>query len=164
MAGLSPVRIAGAYRRASHDFSAELPWVLALTDEQRILFRERGHLVAAGLLQYLDASQLEFARHHLKEASIRAAEYGAAAAEIGLSLRQTVESFLRFRTPFFRELMVATRRRGFDVGETNDLMERAEEGLDELLVATMDGHDAHLAQVRGRHAAGPTEIADKRTR
>jgi excisionase family DNA binding protein len=139
-AGLTPSRIARTYRRASRDVAPELPWVLTLTDEQRLLFRERGHVLAASLLQYLDATQPETADHHLKEASVSAAEYGRVAAGLGLSLSQTVESFLRFRAPFHHELAVAARRRGFDTAETTDLLESAERAMDRLLVATMTGH------------------------
>lgn len=138
--GLTPSRIARTYRRASRDAAPELPWVLTLTDEQRLLFRERGHVLAASLLQYLDATQPATAGHHLKEASGSAAEYGTIAARLGLSLSQTVEGFLRFRAPFHHELAVAARRRGFDTAETTDLLETAERAMDRLLVATMTGH------------------------
>jgi excisionase family DNA binding protein len=140
--GLTPNRIARTYRRASREAAPELPWVLTLSDEQRLLFRERGHVLAASLLQYLDATQPETATHHLKEASGSAAEYGNVAAALGLSLNQTVEGFLRFRAPFHHELAVAARRRGFDTAETTDLLETAERAMDRLLVATMTGHSA----------------------
>ncbi len=139
-AGLSPSRIARTYRRASREAAPELPWVLTLTDEQRLLFRERGHVLAASLLQHLDATHPEAAAHHLKEASSSAADYGNVAATLGLSLSQTVEGFLRFRAPFHHELAVAARRRGFDTVETTDLLETAERAMDRLLVATMTGH------------------------
>lgn len=139
-AGITPRRIAATYRRASRAATPELPWVLTLSDEQRILFRERGQVLAASLLQYLDATQPETAGHHLAEASSIAAEYGAVAARLGLSLSQTVEGFLRFRAPFHHELAVAARRRGFDTAETTDLLEAAEGAMDRLLVATMTGH------------------------
>ena len=158
-AGLTPARIARSYRQASRDVSAQLPWVLALDDGQRLLFRERGQVLAAGLLQYLDASRPETARHHLKEASISAAGYGRAAAELGVSLTQTVEGFLRFRAPFFHELVVAARRRGFDTAETTDLIELAERGMDQLLVATMTGHGVRPVGARGgRSRAEPSRI------
>jgi hypothetical protein len=111
-----------------------------LSDEQRMLFRERGQVLAASLLQYLDATQPATAAHHLKEASVTAAEYGRVAATMGLSLSQTVEGFLRFRAPFHHELAVAARRRGFDTAETTDLLETTERAMDRLLVATMMGH------------------------
>jgi len=91
--GLTPSRIARTYRRASREAAPELPWVLKLTDEQRLLFRERGHVLAASLLMYLDATQPAVAAHHLKEASASAADYGRVAAALGLSLSQTVEGF-----------------------------------------------------------------------
>lgn len=141
-AGLTPSRIARTYRRASRDIAPELPWVLALTDEQRLLFRERGHVLAASLLQHLDATRLESSAHHLEEASRSAEDYGQVAAKLGLSLSQTVEGFLRFRAPFHHELAVAARRRGFDTAETTDLLEGAERAMDRLLLATMTGHGA----------------------
>ena len=118
----------------------ELPWVLTLTNEQRLLFRERGHALAASLLQYLDATRQEGADHHLTEAAASAAEYGGIAAGLGLSLSQTVEGFLRFRAPFHQELAIAARRRGFDTAETTDLLGTAERAMDRLLLATMTGH------------------------
>jgi excisionase family DNA binding protein len=148
--GLSPSRIARTYRRASREAAPELPWVLTLSDEQRLLFRERGHVLAASLLQYLDATQPDTASHHLREASGSAAEYGAVAARLGLSLSQTVEGFLRFRAPFHHELAVAARRRGFDTAETTDLLETAERAMDRLLVATMTGHGKAAAKAGRR--------------
>lgn len=146
-AGFTPSRIARTYRRASRDAAPELPWVLTLSDEQRILFRERGQVLAASLLRYLDATQPDTAALHLKDASVTAEEYGRVAATLGLSLSRTVEAFLRFRTPFHHELAVAARRRGFDAAETTDLLETAERAMDQLLLATMSGHN--LAKNRG---------------
>ncbi len=158
--GLTPVRIARSYRRASREASAELPWVVAMTDEQRTRFRERGQQLAAGLLQYIDATRPESARGILRELSAFAAEDGRVAAEIGLSLSQTVESFLRFRSPFLHELVVEARRRGFDTNETTDLMEMAERGSDRLLVATMTGHGVRSAQ-GPRRDGGPLAASDE---
>ena len=97
-------------------------------------------MLAASLVQYLDATQPETAAHHLKQAQSTATEYGGVAAGLGLSLSQTVEGFLRFRAPFHHELAVAARRRGFDTVETTDLLETAERAMDHLLLATMGGH------------------------
>jgi excisionase family DNA binding protein len=152
-AGLSPSRIARTYRRVGRK-GPELPWVLTLTDEQRLLFRERGHVLAASLLQYLDSTQPEAAAHHLKEASGLASEYGGVASKLGLSLSQTVEGFLRFRAPFHHELAVAARRRGFDTVETTDLLETAERAMDRLLVATMTGHGLAAGTGRGGRSVG----------
>jgi excisionase family DNA binding protein len=159
-AGLTPSRIARTYRRASRDIVPELPWVLTLTDKQRLLFRERGHVLAASLLQYLDATRPDTASHHLNEASGSAAEYGSVAAALGLSLSQTVEGFLRFRAPFHHELAVAARRRGFDTAETTDLLETAERAMDHLLVATMTGHSEATGRGRPHRSVAATVAAE----
>lgn len=157
--GLSPARISRSYRRAGRGVSPQLPWVLALSDEQRLLFRERGHGLAARLLEYLDATQPEAAEHHLSEASASAAGYGVAAAALGLSLNQTVEGFLRFRAPFHQELAVAARRRGFDANETTDLLGAAERAMDKLLIATMTGH-AQASGTRSRQSLAGSAAGD----
>lgn len=152
-AALSPSRIARSYRRSSRDAAPELPWVLTLTDDQRLLFRERGHVLAASLLQFLDATQPDTAAHYLSEASTSADEYGRVAAALGLSLSQTVEGFLRFRAPFHHELATAARRQGFDAAETTDLLQTAERAMDRLLVATMTGHST-VKGTQGRALKG----------
>ena len=138
--GVTATRIARTYRRATREVAPELPWVLALTDQQRVLFREHGQALAATLLQYLDAGHPDAASLHLDEASAAAGDYGRVAATLGLSLSQTVEGFLRFRAPFHHELALTARRRGFDAAETTDLLEAAERAMDRLLIATMRGH------------------------
>jgi hypothetical protein len=143
-AGLTIARISRTYRREARRLSAGLPWVLALTAEQRALFRERGQLLAAGLLRFLDAND-DAASDELRETAAGAADYGRAAASVGLSLSQTVEGFLRFRAPFLHELAAVARTRGFDADQTTDLLETAERGMDQLLVATMTGHSVALA-------------------
>jgi urease accessory protein UreF len=143
--------------------SNDLPWVLALTDEQRTLFRERGRILAARLLQSLDAPTPGSAAEHLQEASQDAVEYGRVATTLGLSLSQTVEGFLRFRAPFHHELAVAARRRGFDTAETTDLLEAAEQAMDRLLVSTMTGHSGtdRVSRPAARHGVrrGPRDTA-----
>jgi excisionase family DNA binding protein len=138
--GVTATRIERAYRNVRREVAPDLPWVLTLSEEHRLLFRERGQMMAESLLQFLDAAQPETAQHLFGEAMAAADEYGAVAAGLGLSLSQTVEGFLRFRAPFHRELALAARRRGFDTPEMTDLLGAAERAMDQLLVATMRGH------------------------
>ena len=154
--GLSPSRISRSYRQAGRRVGSDLPWVLALSDAQRALFRERGQVLARSLVQYLDADTPEGTSHHLKAATVSSAEYGDLAAGLGLSLSQTVEGFLRFRAPFHAELASAARRRGFDPAETTDLLVTAERAMDQLLVATMTGHS--LAVGRGSRSIATPDV------
>jgi excisionase family DNA binding protein len=158
--GLTPARMARTYRRAAKGGSAELPWVLELTPDQRLHFRERGHLLAAQLLTYLDAADPSSAHHHLDEALETANEYGRVASNLGLSLSQTVEGFLRFRAPFHAELAAAARRRGFDTEDTTELLETAERAMDDLLLATMSGHDSAPRVTPGARRPRPTRRAN----
>jgi len=148
-AGLTPSRISRTYRRAHREVAADLPWVLALTDAQRELFRTRGQLLAGSILQHLDALDADNAAHHLKTAAVAASEYGELASGLGLSLSQTVEGFLRFRSPFHQELAAAARRRGYDSDETTELLVAAERAMDHLLVATMTGHSLATGRAGG---------------
>lgn len=155
---LTSSRIARTYRRASREVAPDLPWVLKLTDEQRLLFRERGHLLAASLLQFLDSPQPEAAAYHLEDAARSATDYGTVAAGLGLSLSQTVEGFLRFRAPFHQELALAARRRGFDAAESTDLLQTAERAMDQLLLATMTGHTQVPGGRRAKKAVSSPEL------
>lgn len=147
-AGLTPTRMTRTYRRASRLLAAELLWIPHLTDEQRQLFRAHGRVLAAWLLQYLEAPEGDAATDLLREASASAAEYGRIAASAGLSLSQTVEGFLRFRAPFHEELAAAAHRRGFDTHEATTLLATAERAMDRLLVATMTGHSVQTVTER----------------
>ena len=151
-AGLTPDRLVRTYHRAAKTVVPDLPWVLELTPEQRLLFRERGRVLAAQLLAYLDATQPATAEQHLDEATTTAGEYGRVAAGLGLSLSQAVEGFLRFRAPFHGELAAVARRRGFDTTETTELLETAEHVMDQLLVATMSGHASAPKRPRASQA------------
>lgn len=155
-AGVTPARLVRAYRREARRATTDVPWLLDLTDQQRELFRQHGRALAVLLLAYLDAEMPRGRRHQLREASAAAAQYGRIAAGARLSLSQTVEGFLRFRAPFLHELAAAARRRGFDAAETTDLLETAEAGMDQLLVATMTGHSvAGVGRPHQATAAGP---------
>ena len=138
--GVTATRMERAYRHVRREVAPDLPWVLTLSEEHRILFRERGQMMAESLLQFLDAARPETAQHHFAEAMTAAEEQGAVAAGLGLSLSQTVEGFLRFRAPFQQELALTARRRGFDTPEMSDLLGAAERAMDQLLVGTMSGH------------------------
>ena len=132
--------VARVYRRtrpAGRPGSA--PWLAALSDEQRGEFRERGHLLLAVLLQHLNDEGTQDPGM-LAEATRVAAEYGGRAAALGASLSETVETFVRFREAFIGELARIARRRRLDTREATALLVEAENAVDRLLVALMNGH------------------------
>jgi hypothetical protein len=137
--GETPERISRAYRRAGR--AEQLPWVAGLDDLQRNEFREHGQGIARELLASLDASTDADRAAHIATASRAASQYGIAAAERGLGLATTVQTFLRFRRPFIAELVDMSRRRGLDTAATTELIVRAGDAIDELLVATVRAYE-----------------------
>jgi excisionase family DNA binding protein len=139
--GASARRVAQAYRRAKPaGRPAPARWLAALSDAQRIEFRERGHRLLAMLLEQLNDEGTRSTAGRLDEATAAAAEYGRRAASLGASLAETVEAFVRFREAFIGELAGIARRRRLDTREATALLVEAETAVDQLLVALMHGH------------------------
>jgi excisionase family DNA binding protein len=146
--GVTPQRMVRRYRDASRRPTERPSWIAALGEAERSAFRELGRAVAAHLLLYLDADAdhaLEARDHQLHEARARAAEYGRRTAQLGLTLSQGVEAFLRFRAPFIAELASVAPRRGLHAAEATELLQAAEQAMDVLLVAMMTGHSVATA-------------------
>ena len=154
-AGLTPTRLARAYRREAARPDPGRGWLATLDDQERETFRLLGRRLAMGLVAHLDAVDEENRRHQLVEATSVAAEYGRRGAALRLSLSEVVEGFLAFRRPFLAEIAAAARRRGFDASEVSRLHGDADRALDRLLVATMSGHT-----IRQVGAARPRPTAD----
>lgn len=154
--GETPERISRVYRRDAT--RTTLPWVGALDESQRNIFREHGRVVASELLATLDAATDSDRAAHLAAASETAAQYGIAAAVRKIPVSATVETFLRFRRPFLLELAAVARRRTLDTSAATDLLARASDAFDQLLSATMRAYEETLARSdgrRGRAGAGP---------
>jgi excisionase family DNA binding protein len=139
--GASPERMAQAYRRARPVEHGNQPrWLTALSDAERVEFRERGRQLLAVVLEHLDAQDRPQAVQKLEQAAAGAGDYGARAAALGAPLAETVELFLRFRSSFVGELAGVARRRRLDTREATALLVEAESAMDRLLVALMNGY------------------------
>ena len=141
--GETPERISRAYRRSAQH--PHVPWVTGLDDAQRLAFREHGQGIARELLAALDASTDGDRAAHVSTASQAASHYGVVAAERGLGVATTVQTFLQFRRPFIAELYNLSRRRGLDTPATTELMAIAGDAIDELLVATVRAYEERSA-------------------
>jgi excisionase family DNA binding protein len=141
--GETPDRMTRAYRRVTRS-TRPLPWIGALDGDTRSRFRDHGRLVAAELLAMLDAGEPDEAQRHLDAACEASAGYGREAALGGVPASATIEAFLRFRRPFLDELWDAVRRREVDLAGATDLIRRASDAFDGLLVSTMRSWEAGL--------------------
>ena len=141
--GETPERMSRVYRRASDRKS--LPWVGSLDVGQRNAFRSYGRIIAGELLATLDAATERDRAAHLATASETAAHYGVAAAAQGLRESTTAHTFLRFRRPFLVEQAAGGLLFGLDTAAATDLIARASDAIDDLLIATLGAHEAALA-------------------
>jgi excisionase family DNA binding protein len=155
--GMTPSRLARAYRRQAHAVASELPWLVNLSDAQRNWFRLHGRQLAQALLAHLDATAEAVADRHLAAATAEAAEYGRVAARLPVTLSDAVEGFLRFRRPFLHELALVAGRRGLDAGSTSALNDAAERVMDRLLIAAMTAHSIEQGARRWRGTEVETE-------
>lgn len=154
--GETPERIARAYRRSNQRH--RMPWVERLDDQQRTAFREDGQVIARELLALLDAPTDADRSAHLRAGSEAAARYGIAAAESGLSASMMVETFLRFRRPFVQEISMVTRRAGLEAADAMELVGRAADAVDQLLLATLRAYEATNARIiAGEHDLRATD-------
>jgi len=101
--------------------------------------------VTGSIVAYLEASSPAGRDTALAEGLIAAAAYGRIAGTLGATMRETVATFLRFRTPFIKEMAEAARRRGLDAGGATELMEETTVAIDRLLDATLEGYE-HAAK------------------
>jgi excisionase family DNA binding protein len=156
--GETPARMQRVYRRAVASSDTPIPWVGTLDPEQRALFRGHGVIMVTALLGALDAPDDEARQTHLVSAREAAAAYGSAAAEARVPASVAVEVFLRFRRPFLAELSELARRRGLDATAVTDLLQRATDAFDELLLATVRSLEARLAQRRRQQRAARVRV------
>ena len=159
--GASPERIVRAYRSDRRSAQpTQAPWIGTLTAEHREVFRDRGRELVTVLLAYLDSPDEPTSALRLQEAKQLAAAYGREVAALGPSLADTVEGFLRFRSPFTEALAGLARRRGLDTREATELLAQAEHATDALLIALMTGHSLATGErTAGRRRTGSRPTA-----
>lgn len=135
--GASGAVIAAAYRRAPH---GEMPdWMEGMSDADRERFRTRGRSMVECLVAYLDADRPAPALANLRQARDHADEYGAHIAQLGATLQEAVDAYVRFRQPFLEELRGTARSRSLDGAGAMDLLIDAESAMDQLLISFVEG-------------------------
>ena len=145
--GETPDRISAEFRRRVRSDVAEQDWRARLDEDSLRWFRERGVRMSGLLLGHLGADSRGRGKH-LAEAESLGREYGAQAAHSELSLGEATEAFLFFRARFMREIATVARRRSLDATRAADLFEQADRGLDRVILALINGHQA--ARMRRR--------------
>lgn len=78
----------------------------------------------------------------LGQAEALGREYGIESGRRGLSIGETTQAFLFFRARFMSEIATIARRRNLDASQATTLFEEADQALDGVIVALVEGHRA----------------------
>lgn len=147
-APISGSATSGQIHRAYHSMQDEggLPAFLdGVPSGAREPLRSHGRIVAGSIMRYLDARGDDPREAALAEGLIAAAAYGRIAGALGATMRETVATFLRFRTPFVHQMAETARRQGLDAAGATDLLEAVTVAIDRLLDATLEGYESSTA-------------------
>jgi Helix-turn-helix domain len=128
------------HRRVARTGYAGQPWQARLSAEQRDDFRRWGQRTFSLVVDYVAASKKTERRLLLEEAEKMGALYGAEASRAGLSLAETVEAFLFFRSPVLDAIVGQLRKRSADVSEVTKAVHEASAAIDSVLSALVSSH------------------------
>ena len=116
------------------------PWQARLSVEPRDDFRRWGQRTFQLVIEYVAATKKVERQLLLEEAEKMGGLYGGEASKAGLSLAETVEAFLFFRSPVIDAITGHLRRRAADVGEVTSAFHEANAAIDQVLVAVVSSH------------------------
>lgn len=128
------------HRRVQRSGGASQPWQARLSAEQRDEFRRWGQRTFQLVIDYVAAAKRSERQLLLEEAERMGALYGAEASEAGLSLAETVEAFLFYRSPVLDAITGHLRRRSADVSDVTSAFHEANAAIDRVLVALVASH------------------------
>ncbi|MDQ2935574.1 MAG: helix-turn-helix domain-containing protein [Chloroflexota bacterium] len=128
------------HRRMQRVGYAGQPWQARLSAEERDDFRRWGGKTFNLVIEYVAAGKRAERQLVLEEAEKMGALYGAEASKAGLSLAETVEAFLFFRSPVLEAITGHLRRRAADVSDLTSAFREANQAIDGVLVALVSSH------------------------
>lgn len=117
------------------------PWRAAFTGEHREAMRHLGQRLLGLMLQYITRQNED--ERFLQESRAIGQTYGTEIAQAGLTMLQTVEAFLSFRSQFTdMALQFPAMPRPGDDAETRRLHSRIDRFMNEVLLGTIEGWEA----------------------
>jgi hypothetical protein len=131
---------AEVHRRMQRTGYAGQPWQARLTADQRADFRRWGQRTFNLVIEYVAASKKAERELLLDEAQRMGGLYGAEASRAGLSLAETIEAFLFFRSPVIDAIAGQLRRRAATTADVTAAYREANEAIDRVLVSLVGSH------------------------
>jgi hypothetical protein len=128
------------HRRMQRTGYAGQPWQARLNARQRGECRRWGQRTFNLVIEYVAAEKRSERSLLLEEAERMGKLYGAEASGAGLSLAETVEAFLFFRSPVLEAIGTQLRRRAAEVTDVTNAYREANHAIDRVLVALVSSH------------------------
>ena len=128
------------HRRVQRSPAATQPWHARLTAEQRDEFRRWGQRTFQLVIEYVAASKRSERQLLLEEAERMGGLYGSEASQAGLTLAETVEAFLFYRSPVLDAITGHLRRRAAEVSDVTSAFHEANAAIDRVLMALVASH------------------------
>ena len=135
LAGSAQTMAGDLHRRMQRTGYAGQPWQARLNAGQRADFRRWGQRTFNLVIEYVAAEKRSERTLLLEEAERMGKLYGAEASATGLSLAETVEAFLFFRSPVLEAIGAQLRRRSADVSDVTNAYREANQAIDRVLLA-----------------------------
>jgi excisionase family DNA binding protein len=131
---------AEVHRRMQRTGYSGQPWQARLSGEQRDEFRRWGQRTFSLVIEYVAATKRTERELLLEEAQRMGALYGAEASRAGLSLAETIEAFLFFRSPVIDAIAGQLRRRAAPLPDVTTAYREANEAIDQVLLSLVSSH------------------------
>lgn len=128
------------HRRVQRSAAGSRPWQARLSGEQRDEFRRWGQRTFQLVIEYVAASKRSERQLLLDEAERMGALYGSEASQAGLTLAETVEALLFYRSPVLDAITGHLRRRSAEVSDVTGAFHEANAAIDRVLMAVMRSH------------------------
>lgn len=128
------------HRRMQRTGYAGQPWQARLNVEQRDDFRRWGQRTFNLVVEYVASAKRAERQLLLEEAEKMGGLYGAEASAAGLTLAETIEAFLYFRSPVLEAITGHMRRRSAEVSDVTSAYREANQAIDQVLVSLVTAY------------------------
>jgi len=132
--------IGDVHRRMQRTGYAGMPWQSRLTPEQREDFRRWGQRTFNLVIEYVAAGKRSERELLLEEAERMGALYGREASAAGLTLAESIEAFLFYRSPVIESILAHLRRRVAEVAQVTAAVREANAAIDQVLTALVGSY------------------------
>jgi hypothetical protein len=121
------------HRRVQRTGYGGQPWQARLSAEQREDFRRWGQRTFNLVVEYVASARRAERQLLLEEAQKMGGLYGAEAFGAGLTLAETIEALLYFRSPVLEAITGHLRRRSAEVSDVTSAYREANQAIDQVL-------------------------------